>query len=42
MVSKFYEQFGFKQTSAAEAKSVWELAVAEYALPKCFIQNDET
>jgi predicted enzyme involved in methoxymalonyl-ACP biosynthesis len=39
-VGKFYEQFGFKQVSGTESQSVWELAVADYVTPACYIQDD--
>ena len=38
MVSKFYEQFGFKQIDGDAARSVWELTVADFVAPKIFIQ----
>ena len=41
MVSKFYEQFGFKRVSGTESRSVWELAVADYVPTKVFIQDGQ-
>jgi FkbH-like protein len=40
MVSKFYEKFGFKQVEGTEARTVWELAVADFVAPEVFIQPD--
>jgi FkbH-like protein len=42
MVSKFYEKFGFKQIDGTEARSVWELATAEFVAPKVFIEPDKS
>ena len=41
MVSKFYEKFGFKQIDGTEARSVWELAAADFAAPRVFIQPED-
>jgi len=42
MVSKFYEKFGFKQVEGTEARTVWELATADFVAPKVFMESDES
>jgi FkbH-like protein len=41
MVVKFFEQFGFQQIEERNGKTTWELVVADYRAPKCFIQPEE-
>lgn len=41
MVSKFYEQFGFKQVAGTQVRSVWELKVTDFVAPIIFIQPEQ-
>jgi FkbH-like protein len=41
MVAKFFEQFGFQQLEERNGKTTWELVVADYRAPKCFIQPEK-
>lgn len=40
MVAGFYQQFGFKAVEQSGSKSVWELTIANYVEPKCYIQKE--